>query len=71
MGRQIFANAEFQTVRYVPLMALDAIIFDIDGTLIDSNSLHVEAFRRAFANRGYTILPDRIAVEIGKGGAGC
>jgi HAD superfamily hydrolase (TIGR01549 family) len=49
-------------------MALDAIIFDIDGTLIDSNALHIEAFRRAFANHGYTIAPDRIAVEIGKGG---
>ena len=49
-------------------MALDAVIFDVDGTLIDTNGLHVEAFRRAFDAHGYHVLPDRIAVEIGKGG---
>jgi HAD superfamily hydrolase (TIGR01509 family) len=49
-------------------MALDAIIFDIDGTLLDSNAMHVEAFVRAFASHSYKIAPDRIAVEIGKGG---
>jgi len=49
-------------------MALDAVIFDIDGTLIDSNGAHVEAWERAFAAHGYRIFPDRIAVEIGKGG---
>ena len=49
-------------------MALDAVIFDVDGTLIDTNALHVEAFRRAFADHGYTISADRITVEIGKGG---
>ncbi len=49
-------------------MALDAMIFDVDGTLIDTNALHVEAFRRAFDAHGYRVLPDRIAVEIGKGG---
>ena len=49
-------------------MALNAVIFDVDGTLIDSNALHVQAFVRAFANHGYTIPADRITVEIGKGG---
>jgi HAD superfamily hydrolase (TIGR01509 family) len=49
-------------------MALAAIILDVDGTLIDSNPLHIEAFRLAFSLGGYTVLPDRIAVEIGKGG---
>ncbi len=49
-------------------MALDAIIFDVDGTLVDSNELHVEAFVRTFANYGYKVFPDRIAIEIGKGG---
>ncbi len=49
-------------------MALDALIFDVDGTLIDTNALHVQAFVRAFGAAGYTVLPDRIAVEIGKGG---
>ncbi|MDB5033487.1 MAG: HAD-superfamily hydrolase, subfamily variant 3 [Chlorobi bacterium] len=49
-------------------MALDGIIFDIDGTLIDTNGCHVEAWRKAFERHGYKVLPDRIEVEIGKGG---
>src|SRR3954447_12639459 len=49
-------------------MALDAMVFDIDGTLVDSNPAHVEAWRRAFESMGYRIAADRIEVEIGKGG---
>jgi len=49
-------------------MALDAMVFDIDGTLVDSNPAHVEAWRLAFDSHGYRIAPDRIEVEIGKGG---
>jgi HAD superfamily hydrolase (TIGR01509 family) len=49
-------------------MALGAMIFDIDGTLIDSNPAHVEAWVRAFGRLGYKVAADRISVEIGKGG---
>ena len=49
-------------------MALDALIFDLDGTLIDTNAAHVESWVRGFAQHGYRVLPDRIAPEIGKGG---
>ena len=49
-------------------MALDGIIFDLDGTLVDTNALHVEAFRRVFERHGYKISADRIFPEIGKGG---
>lgn len=49
-------------------MAIDAIIFDVDGTLIDSNAAHVEAWSTALGTHGYRVSPDRIAVEIGKGG---
>ncbi len=49
-------------------MALDAMLFDIDGTLIDSNPAHTEAWVRAFDRCGYRIAADRVAVEIGKGG---
>lgn len=48
-------------------MACEAAFFDIDGTLVDSNALHVEAWRRAFAEAGHTVAPDRIAGQIGKG----
>src|SRR5687767_9695717 len=51
-----------------PAMALDGIIFDLDGTLVDTNQVHVEAWRRTFAAHGYKVAPDRIFIEIGKGG---
>ena len=31
-----------------------AVLFDIDGTLVDSNYLHVDAWDRAFADAGST-----------------
>jgi HAD superfamily hydrolase (TIGR01509 family) len=49
-------------------MALDALIFDLDGTLVDTNALHVKAFGQVFAAHGYHVAPDRIFVEVGKGG---
>lgn len=49
-------------------MALSGLIFDIDGTLMDTNEHHVEAWRRAFERYGYTVPADRIRIEIGKGG---
>lgn len=49
-------------------MALSAVIFDVDGTLIDSNSAHLEAWVRALEHHQYRVSTDRIAVEIGKGG---
>jgi HAD superfamily hydrolase (TIGR01509 family) len=49
-------------------MPLDVMILDLDGTLVDSNALHVEAWRRALERYGYRIAPDRIWLEIGKGG---
>ena len=48
-------------------MALDAFIFDLDGTLLDTNRLHAQAFERAFAEHGFRIPEDRILPEIGKG----
>ena len=47
---------------------LQGMIFDIDGTLVDTNPSHIEAWRRAFAQFGFQVSPDRIRVEIGKGG---
>jgi phosphoglycolate phosphatase-like HAD superfamily hydrolase len=49
-------------------MAVHAIIFDIDGTLVDTNPSHVEAWRRAFSSAGYDVPTERIEAEIGKGG---
>lgn len=49
-------------------MALSAVLFDLDGTLLDTNDLHTRAWVDAFDAFGYRIPPDRVAVEIGKGG---
>lgn len=49
-------------------MTIPGIIFDIDGTLVDTNLAHVEAWRRAFQRFGYDVPVERIVPEIGKGG---
>lgn len=50
-------------------MALDAIILDLDGTLVDTNGLHAKAWALAIRQFGYKIDPDRIITEIGKSGS--
>jgi HAD superfamily hydrolase (TIGR01549 family) len=49
-------------------MSIAGMIFDLDGTLVDTNSAHVEAWRSAFARLGHDIPSSRLAREIGKGG---
>jgi HAD superfamily hydrolase (TIGR01509 family) len=41
------------------------VLFDIDGTLVDSNYLHVEAWSRAFAEAGHPVDAWRIHRGIG------
>lgn len=45
-----------------------AALFDIDGTLIDSNAFHAEAWSRAIAQFGRDVPVDEIRGQIGKGG---
>jgi len=45
-----------------------AAIFDIDGTLVDSNNLHAEAWGEIFRRFGVDLPHDRIRAQIGKGG---
>lgn len=49
-------------------MKKDGIIFDVDGTLFDTNPAHVTAWQRAFSRLGFDVKPERIRPEIGKGG---
>jgi HAD superfamily hydrolase (TIGR01509 family) len=46
---------------------IEAFIFDVDGTLIDSNDFHAEAWRKAFEKYGRKIPFDKIRPQIGKG----
>ena len=43
------------------------VIFDVDGTLVDSNELHVEAWNIAFRKFGLVFPLDRLRSQIGKG----
>ena len=44
-----------------------AVIFDVDGTLVDSNDLHTAAWRDAFRRFGKEIPWDKLRRHIGKG----
>ena len=44
-----------------------AFIFDIDGTLVDSNELHVESWDRAFRRFGKQFPREQLRAQIGKG----
>ncbi|MFI6046768.1 HAD family hydrolase [Nocardia sp. NPDC051321] len=45
-----------------------AVLFDIDGTLVDSNYLHARAWHRAFRDAGATVPTWRIHRSIGMDG---
>ncbi len=47
---------------------IKAVIFDIDGTLLDSVDLHAKAWQEAFKKFGYDFSFDKIRSQIGKGG---
>jgi HAD superfamily hydrolase (TIGR01509 family) len=45
-----------------------AVIFDVDGTLVDSVDLHAKAWQDAFRDYGHEIPFNDIRSQIGKGG---
>lgn len=47
---------------------IEAILFDIDGTLVDSNDKHAHCWIEAFARFGKEVAWDTIRMQIGKGG---
>jgi HAD superfamily hydrolase (TIGR01509 family) len=47
------------------MTSLRAVLFDIDGTLVDSNYLHVDAWDRAFADAGIPVDAWRVHRSIG------
>ncbi|HYW31746.1 MAG TPA: HAD-IA family hydrolase, partial [Gemmatimonas sp.] len=49
-------------------MPLNAMLFDLDGTLLDTNAAHTEAWVTGLGAHDYRFSFDRVAPEIGKGG---
>jgi beta-phosphoglucomutase-like phosphatase (HAD superfamily) len=50
------------------LSRYDAVLLDIDGTLVDSNAAHAAAWSDAFEAHGRHHPPERVRPLIGKGG---
>ncbi len=49
-------------------MNIQAVIFDVDGTLVDSVDLHARAWQEAFAEFGKEVGFTDVRAQIGKGG---
>ena len=47
---------------------IEALLCDIDGTLVQSNWLHAEAWQNAFAAMGIELDREDVRRQIGKGG---
>lgn len=47
---------------------IKAVIFDIDGTLVDSVDLHAQAWKEAFKHYGKEVPYEQVRHQIGKGG---
>ena len=45
-----------------------AVLFDVDGTLVDTNDLHAAAWREAFLHFGLDRPVEEIRWQVGKGG---
>jgi beta-phosphoglucomutase-like phosphatase (HAD superfamily) len=49
-------------------MMFKAVVFDVDGTLVDSVEIHAQAWQDAFKEFDHTIDLDMLRGQIGKGG---
>lgn len=47
---------------------IGAVLFDVDGTLVDTNDLHAAAWQQAFRHFGVDLPFERVRSQIGKGG---
>jgi HAD superfamily hydrolase (TIGR01509 family) len=49
------------------MRAVEAVIFDIDGTLVDSVDLHAQAWQETFQHFGHNVPFNDIRAQMGKG----
>jgi HAD superfamily hydrolase (TIGR01509 family) len=47
---------------------LKVVLLDVDGTLVDSNDAHAQAWEAVFERNGYPVTFERVRELIGKGG---
>ena len=52
-----------------PARGAPAVLFDVDGTLVDSNYLHVYAWQRAFDDEGISVAAWQLHRCIGMDGS--
>jgi len=52
----------------MPARARLGVILDVDGTLVDSNDAHAEAWSAAFKQNGYDVEPETVRPLMGMGG---
>lgn len=50
------------------MSAIAGVIFDVDGTLVDSVDLHARAWQEALGHFGYEVPREVVRAQIGKGG---
>ena len=50
------------------MKALKAVLLDVDGTLVDSNDAHAQAWSEVFQHNGYPATFELVRELIGKGG---
>ena len=55
-------------VSRMPLLSFKTLLFDVDGTLIDSNGAHADAWTQALHEHGVDVSVDDIRRMIGMGG---
>jgi len=58
---------DLSTVQRSENRAIEAVVFDLDGTLVDSNDFHVEAWDLAFRHFGKQFPNHELRKQIGKG----
>ena len=56
------------TARRMRSLPFKTLLFDVDGTLIDSNGAHAESWTQALREHGVTVEVDHIRRMIGMGG---
>jgi HAD superfamily hydrolase (TIGR01509 family) len=69
MGSAEIRNRKARVLRRMTDSRPPAVLFDIDGTLVDSNYLHVHAWARAFGDAGIGVDSWRIHRSIGMDGS--